>query len=96
MHLEVALISEQILTVARIAVGLVGARASRLGSVVLAWGRRPFLARLEQLVINTGAKEENKEFKFMIKRSFMMININVSSMNERPFRIVPTRSIEKG
>ena len=49
MHLEVALVREQVLSVAHGAVRLVSARRGRLGTVVFIRSRRPFLARLEQL-----------------------------------------------
>lgn len=46
MHLEVALVAEQVLAVVRCPVGLVGARAGGLGPVVLVGCRCPFLACL--------------------------------------------------
>ena len=49
MHFEMALIGEEVLSVAHGAVRVVGARRGRLWTVVFIRSRRPFLARLEQL-----------------------------------------------
>lgn len=46
VHLKLALIAEEVLTVAGSAIALVGATGCRLGSMVLVWCGRPFLARL--------------------------------------------------
>jgi len=46
VHLELALVAEEVLAVARGPIALIGATACRLRSMVLVGGGRPFLARL--------------------------------------------------
>ena len=67
MHLEVALIGEEVLAVADCAVRLIGARAGRLGPVVLVRRWRPFLARLEQL--DKGKENNSNLSQFKIATS---------------------------
>lgn len=67
VHLEVALIGEEVLAVADCAVRLIGARAGRLGPVVLVRRWRPFLARLEQL--DKGKENNSNLSQFKIATS---------------------------